>query len=434
MPSLFIRALSLPQPVDAGFLFRCEWLILDADGECRERGGGDYFSPAAADAQGLFFGQHQTAEAPAANAGQGDQDWARNPANVVVFVPAQQVLSVSCTVPGRSASQMRRALPYVVEEFIASDIDDTHLACGNLRPAQPVRCGMIDDQLLRDWLQTLAGLGIRPGYLLSEVEMLPAEPKGASLLIENGQVLLRTENQAVCIDRHNLVAALSALDLDRLTLIDGRLTDIETSQLDFEVCADRVAEIAGEGGVLSYFAQRWQQSEKPLNLLQGDHAPVMPKNVGATQWRLAGWLGAIWLTLGLVGMAVTAIWSSMRADALEDDALAIYRDIFPQDRTATVQNIRRRMQAQLGERPAMHSRPMLTFTEDLATVMDSTMTLVGIDYNAARGEFATEILVRRYDDVERVREALAARDVEAEIASAEQVEEAVRARLRIRAY
>ena len=112
--------------------------------------------------------------------------------------------------------------------------------------------------------------------------------------------------------------------------------------------------------------------------------------------------------------------------------MAIYAGIFPRDRTATVQNIRRRMQARLGERPDVTGKSMVRFTGDLAAVMDKSMTLMGMDYNEARGEFATELLVRRYDDVDRVREALEARGVQADIASAEQVERGVQARLRMR--
>ena len=75
---------------------------------------------------------------------------------------------------------------------------------------------------------------------------------------------------------------------------------------------------------------------------------------------------------------------------------------------------------------------MIGFTGDLAAVLDNSMALVGIDYHQARGEFATELLVRRYDDVDRVREALQARGVDAEITSAEQVEQGVQARLRMK--
>ena len=433
MPTLFIRALSTPQPVAEGLTFRCEWLILDASGHREGQGGGEFLCPAEPRQETTPFWKNDAPAEAEANGGENNHDWVRNPTNVVVFVPAEQVLSVACEVPGRNTSQIRRALPYVVEEFIAGDIDRTHLANSALRRGQPIHCGIIDEHLLRNWLACLAGLGIRPGYLHSEAEMLPVEPRAASLLVENGQALLRTQSHATSIDRGNLVPVLNTLDLDRLTLVDGQLNDIEAGQLNLEISANETSALAREGGVLAYFAEQWRAPGKPLNLLQGEYAAELPRNIETRRWRGAAWLGAVWLALGFVGMLVAGIWSSRQADALEAEALSIYRGIFPQDRTATVQNIRRRMQAQLGERAVLAGRSMIDFAGDIAAVMQGSMALMGIDYNEARGEFATEILVRRYDDVERVREALEERGVTAEITSAEQVEEGVQARLRVRA-
>ena len=434
MPTLFIRALSTARTLEAGRDFHCEWLIADQAGRELERGSGEFACLDGEPDHWTPFWRAPAAGKDGADDPASGDEWARNPANVVVLAPGEQVLSVSCEVPGRSAGQIRRALPYVVEEFIAGDIEGTHLACGPVRRGQPVRCCLVDESILRDWLECLAALGIRPGYLVSEAELLPAEPGSASVLIDNGHALLRTVDQAATVDRGNLLPALTALELDKLVLINGSLTDIEASQLDLEVERVELGALqnGGEGAVLAWFAAAWQGRRPALNLLQGDYAPQTPQNADTARWRGVALLGAAWVLLAFLGMAATGIWSSIQADALEGEALALYRNVFPTDRTATVQNIRRRMQARLGERPAAAGKSMIGFAGDLAAVMDKSMSLVGMDYNEARGEFATELLVRRYDDVDRVREALEARGVQAEITSAEQVEQGVQARLRLK--
>ena len=336
---------------------------------------------------------------------------------------------MTCEVPGRSAGQIRRALPYVVEEFLSGDIEHTQIANGALRRGQPVRCCLIDEGLLADWLACLAALGIHPGTLVSEAELLPVEPRSASVLIDDGHALLRTEDQAATIDRGNLLPALMSLDLDRLILIGGALTDIEASQLEIAVERTGAAE---EGALLGFLADCWRRRLPAINLLQGDYAPETPRSADVTRWRSVALLVGAWLLLGFAAMAATGISSSIQADALESESLALYRNIFPQDRTATVQSIRRRMQARLGERQEATGNTMIAFTGDLAAVLDPSMTLMGIDYHEARGEFATELLVKRYDDVDRVREALEARGASVEITSAEQVEQGVQARLRMR--
>ena len=432
MPTLFIRALSIPRTLDEGLEFSCEWLIVDQDGGHSSRGTGDFVCLVDEEADPTpFWRGIDSWPGEGDDSGAGDE-WARDPANVVVLVPGEHVLSVTCEVPGRNAGQIRRALPYVVEEFIAGNIESTHLASGPVKRGQPVQCCVVDEGPLRDWLACLAALGVRPGYLVSEAQLLPFQPRGASILIDDGQALLRTEDQAATIDRGNLLSAITSLDLDRLTLINGALTDIEASQLDIDVQRAAEGVRAGEGALLEYLADCWRQRRPAVNLLQGEYAPERPHKAGATRWRSVAMLAAAWLLLGLAGMVATGIWSSLRADSLESESLALYRNIFPNDRTATIQNIRRRMQARLGERPDVAGKSMIEYMGDLAAVMDQSMALVGIDYHEGRGEFATELLVKRYDDVDRVREALQARGVNAEITSAEQMEQGVRARLRMR--
>ncbi len=438
MPTLFIRALSAPRRLETGLEFSCEWLIVDQTGRKLEYGSEAFAGLAGEPEHWTPFwrtgdsGGESGLEPTDGSA--SNEEWARNPGNVVVLAPGEHVLSVSCQVPGRSVGQMRRALPYAVEEFIAGEIERTHLANGPMRRGQPVHCGLIDEGILEDWLECLAALGIRPGHLVSEAELLPVEPGSASVLIENGHAVLRTLDQAATIDRGNLVPVLTTLDLDKLTVIDGSLSDIETSQLDMPIernDAD-VLQRGGEGAVLAWFAEIWRERRRGLNLLQGNYAPETPEDADNARWRGVAALGAAWLLLAFLGMTATGIWSSIQADALEGEALVLYRSVFPGDRTATIQNVRRRMQARLGERPAAAGKRMIGFTGDLAAVMDASMTLVGMDYNEARGDFATEMFVKRYDDVDRVRAALEARGLQAEIASAEQVEQGVRARLRLR--
>ncbi len=96
MPTLFLRVLSPVERLEEGFAIGCEWLIVEDDGDERAQGVTDY--------RGL------------ADLADPNVDWLRTPTNIVVLVPSEHVLGVSCTVPGRSIGQIRRALPYVVEE------------------------------------------------------------------------------------------------------------------------------------------------------------------------------------------------------------------------------------------------------------------------------------------------------------------------------
>ena len=131
MPRPYLRVLSeaIPAPmseadglaeaapgvaVETAFEIAVEWLIKEDDGSVRATGVTDY--------RGL------------ADITDPNVEWLRDPQNTVVFLPSHFVLMVECEVPGRSAAQIRRALPFAAEEYVAADIEQMHIAHGQIRP------------------------------------------------------------------------------------------------------------------------------------------------------------------------------------------------------------------------------------------------------------------------------------------------------------
>ena len=147
MPRLYLRVLSPAQPLsleggddDEGYALDVEWLIKEDGGAVRGTGVTDY--------RGL------------AEVADSNLEWLQNPLNTVVFLPSQFVLSVECNVPGRNAAQIRRALPFAAEEFVASDIESMHIAHAAIKPGHPVTCNILPHELMRQ----LAGLLQRHRY------------------------------------------------------------------------------------------------------------------------------------------------------------------------------------------------------------------------------------------------------------------------------
>src|SRR5580765_6216067 len=112
---LFIRIADVPGSDPSG-LFSLEWLLLDNQGALVSQGSGD----------------------PATLEQLVDVKTKQNPDDVVLLVPTEHCLAIRCTVPGRTVGQMRRALPFVVEEYLADDIESMHMACAAIRRNTPV--------------------------------------------------------------------------------------------------------------------------------------------------------------------------------------------------------------------------------------------------------------------------------------------------------
>ena len=424
MPStLFIRLLTPAERLGDGFRLHCQWLLADAEGQ-RRQGWADY--------QGL----------QALANGQGGEEGAPNLAGqapeVVALAPNDHVLCLECEVPGRRAGQIKQALPFVVEEFLATDIEDLHIAPGPVRSGAPVRCGLVAKAILEDWLACLASVGLPPRHLVAESELLPADPDCASILFDDAVALVRSGGQAANVERANLGLALSALTVGAVRCLNGALTEAERNLFDGDVFdAEGGAEVAPaaengfEPSVISYLADRWAHQDGLVNLLQDAYKPAHRAASEAGNWRRIAALAGLWLLLGVAGMAAKGWWSSSQAGALEAQSLAVYQSIFPEDRSVTAQSLRRRLTSRLGAPTQSTGVSLVTLMGHLAAALKPSMTVASIDYNRARGEFNVDLLLRNYEEVEALREALGA-NAETEITSAEEVDAGVRARFRLR--
>jgi general secretion pathway protein L len=411
MPTLFIRVLSPATRDDEGFHLGSEWLIAEDDGSVRAKG--------VTDLRGL--GELIDPQV----------DWLQNPAHIVVIVPGEHVLGVSCEVPGRSVGQIRRALPFVVEEFVATDIEGMHLAAGPVRRGETVRCNLIDHKLLDDWLACLGELNLTPGTMVSEAELLPAEPGQVSVLFEGNTALVKTTDQAATVDRSNLVLALGSVAAEEVLLINGVLNDLEMNQLDGDISV-RSANADGELGdtTLGYLAGRWREQPGTINLLQAAYAPARQTNSGVTRWYGVAALVGAWTIIGAIAMVGEGFWASFQADRLETTAEDLFRNIFPADRRIT--NIRRQMQAKLGGRVSGPGGPGFSdYLGQLSAALDKNVVVTSLNYTDARGELAADLLLRDYAAVDQLKANLEERGVAVAITSAEQQDTGVRARIRL---
>lgn len=412
MPKLFIRLLSPAVAGDDGYQVDAAWMIQEDNGQVRAHGETD------------FRGLSELIDPGA--------EWLQSPSNIIVTVPSEHVLSLSCEVPGRSIGQIRRALPFVVEEFVTTDIESMQIATGELRRGAPCAVDVVDRGLLDDWLACLAALDIRPGYLFPDAELLPAEPGQASLLLDDERVLIRTGDQAAAVDRPNLALAIGALAVQKVCVVHGTLTDLEIGELS----QSGELVLSDEGGatatVLDYVAAHWR-ARTPINLLQGAYKPKQPDNPNWQRWRPVAALVAVWVGVALVAMIAEALYAGYKADTLQTATTDLYRKIFPGE--TRVINARRQLEAKLGERSGGPAVGFVDFLGPLASSLAPTARIQSLNFSGDRNELAVDLLVGGFevlDGPDGIKQQLGEQGVGVEITSAEQTDQGVRARLRLR--
>ncbi len=366
-------------------------------------------------------------------------EWVKNPANVVLLVPASLVLNVNCEVPGRNASQVRRALPFAVEEFVATDIEDMHVAAGVIGRGGMVRSQVVEREVLDNWLAALHEIGIRPGYALSEAEVLPGHKGRSTLLFDGDEVLMRNADSAACIDAENLEFVLGAFidasgDEAIIETVNGEVDPLSVAQLPPEVEFTATMLDANQT-VLAYLAGLWNErgplADKGINLLQGDYSVRMNASGKTSRWRAVGAIAAAWFGIALLALIAKGIYSGMEADRLKSDSAALYKDIYPSTQRVPA-NLKRDVQFRMGGQgtAAAEFMPLLG---RLSKHLTPAIKVRSFNFQGSRDELSTELILGSFEDLDALKDKLANDGMSVEISSADQQQDGVHARLRLKA-
>ena len=412
---LFIR-IAAAKGIDPHELGSLEWLLLDRAGVLVSQGSGDL-----AMLDRLI-----------------DLKTLQDPADVVLLVPTEHCLGIRCTVPGRTVGQMRRALPYVVEEYLAGDIDAMHIAAGPVKRGAPVDVVLIERAVLQSWLDALAAHGIVAAYAVPDASMLPAVPSEATLLFDGKRVLVRSMDQVAAIEADALKLVLESLAAKadskgmRFVAVNGRIPEMTRAEVaqatEFPIeWIDTESDVT----VLAYLAGAFPGKPVAINLLQGTLSPPKQTNGGLMRWRSVAALVGIWVLVMLASETVRGIWASHRSTILTGEIEALYRAYFPKDQR--VQDPYKQMNAHIGGRGASEST-FLSLLGHLAAGLASNpgAQLRSITFNDGRAELGAEVAVSGFDALEALKAAWSSDGVSVDITSAEQQDQQVHARIRLK--
>ena len=392
------------------------------------------------------------------------EEWISNPANVTVMAPGSQMLFMQAIVPGKSRNQMHKALPYVVEEFLAEDLDQVHIAHRALKRGMPVECCIVSKNLMDSWLEALDSAGLKAGLVMADTDVLPTEKQQLHIFIGSNEAFLKGPNLMLNCGKQNLAQLLDIYlqqlfpsDVDNeeeedqhhsepfpIHLHNSDLEAIEKSRLEAGVHAN-IKWIVHDNQSLTeteYLVQRAIErqapsipdSQRPLNLLQGIYQPATSTSDSWLRWRSVAAMAVALCVLLLVTEGIKGLWIGHKADKLTDQSIALYKDIFKNDRRINAATLQRRMAAHLGE----NQNDQVTFLDMLGGVakvlgaQSSKPNLENLNFNNTRGELTAQLRVTNFEVLESVKTALIANGLTVEIRTAEQKGNQITARLLLR--
>jgi general secretion pathway protein L len=262
--------------------------------------GDDYAQWVVADDQGaLSTGLTEGTLSDAAEAVHGHRS--------TLVLPGNDVLLAEATVPGGNTARALQAVPFVLEEQLADDVDTLHFALGTKGKDDRYPVAVVGRDTMNLVTEQCVEAGLRPGAIVPETLALPkfdADTVGEvswTALVDDSHTVVRlngykgfatdADMAGFMLDgaQHDLPEDASASMVVYRTDSGVALPDVPRVDVENRSCDNR----------LTLYARGLANSPS-INLLQGGYSPKTQFNKVWKPWR---WTAVLALVLGAIFIA-----------------------------------------------------------------------------------------------------------------------------------
>jgi len=247
----------------------------------------------------------------------------------IVLIPGEDVLTTTVKLPKKRRRQALKALPFMLEDSVASDFILEHAAVGPDNAQGQTLVAITRKQQLRDLLKVFTDAGITPYRMLPDYAMLPENPDTWQIMISGDRAMVR------CPDSTGFSAPLS-----RLALLLNTEQDPESDD-----SARSVQWIRSTDTTAPVLPDNWQISEQlignplqhlaagasyaSLNLLQGEFKPIQQDDWNWRPWATAAVLALVAICVGLLQTGIETARFNRENEQLRASMMELAREALP---------------------------------------------------------------------------------------------------------
>ena len=353
---------------------------------------------------------------------------------LIALFPGEDVLLTEATVPSKQQRQILQAVPFMVEEQLASEVETCHFAIGQKGESGSVGVAVIDQKLMEAWYKLLLDLGLKPSRLTTD--LLAVRYTGSChILVDSDRALIRTGvNEGVCVSTEMLAATVSMLDDTKKSQVTISLRpsqleplSLQLSHLNAEL-SEPVEVVELEYSAFETLCRGYGTST--TNLLQGNFKVEDRTVKPGSAWRSVAILAGCAFVLHLFVMMGQAVYLDLQARQMDSEAREMYASIYPNDRN--VRDMRRRWQNHLRGGGGVTGEFMTLFVETTKNIPGTNLILSNLNYNQSRGDMMLQLEASRSEQLISFAETLNKLGLVAEIGTINQSDDAVRGSVKVK--
>ncbi len=249
---------------------------------------------------------------------------------VVVLPAAEVTLAEPDLPPVRGAARIAQAVPYALEEQLATELEQLHFAVGPRNPAiSATPVAIVARNTLDRWQASWEAAGIQPEAAYAESSLLPASPNATVLVLDESTLHVKRPGAvAFALDANSLAEALAFVvppgdERTEHVSVYATTSEYEANKALIEGLRERTATLQVKllpDGLLPLLAAQLPAA-RPVNLLQGSYAPASSFGSQLQHWRLPVALAAA-TVLVFIGAQGFKLWQLHRTEQQLDAEIA----------------------------------------------------------------------------------------------------------------
>jgi general secretion pathway protein L len=285
-----------------------------------------------------------------------------NDREVILIVPAEDVVLLTIKFPKMSRSRLLQALPFALEEQFTVDVQDLHFAVGHYQQEGDLPVAVVAHAKMQQWLDLLQSWHVMANVIVPVTLVLPIENTTWHVLLHDMAIVRTGLFQGFAVDKKNFI---NVLQLALETNIDAPLqVNLNNYTDDKYIEKLNVTPSIKENFLKSEFLMsdliKTGMNAPVLNLLQGKYTVKKAKfptlQLGV---KVVFYLMAAWVCLLFLYPSISYLILKQRMIALDNHIGHIYQQHFPQAASIVAPELRMQEKLQNLSQRSGENRPLL---------------------------------------------------------------------------
>ncbi|WP_299495847.1 type II secretion system protein GspL [uncultured Shewanella sp.] len=324
---------------------------------------------------------------------------------VDVLVPTSTITLTSVDLPEGNQRQAIKALPFMLEENLAQDVDELHFVVGKAQGAHlPV--GVVAHEQMQMWLTWLSDAQLTIQRIVPDCLALPLEEcHWAAMQFEEDYLLRTGESSGVALPKTWLPTALPHLIAETNLATDSEEDDLPTvaGYTELTLAGTDIRQQVLELPMLTLAKGL---AAAPLDLLTGLYKPKREYAKYLSLWGNTAILFGALFVLALVNKGLNIYQMDAQVEALKAQTEAIYKQVVPG--SSRVVNVRTQIDGYLRGLQG-NSRGNSQFFSMLAGIEGAFSQVKELKpttmrFDGARNELRMQVSAKSYAQIEQFKD------------------------------